>query len=146
LTARNVIITTGGRSVRQTGWTVDGFKFAKNLDHTVSQLCPTEVPILSDELFIKSGELKGLRLKDIILSLLKNNGKPRILYEMNMLYADFGITGLAALRCSKFVLKELEKQKSETVNMEIDFFPEFTPGQLRHILDKHVNKQKDKTI
>ena len=30
--------------------------------------------------------------------------------------------------------------------MEIDFFPEFSPGQLRHILDKHVNKQKDKSI
>src|SRR5699024_2332174 len=101
---------------------------------------------LSDELFIKSGELKGLSLKDIKLSVLKKNGKPRISHEMDMLFAHFGITGPAALRCSQFVLKELEKQKSETVNMEIDFFPEFSPGQLRHILDKHVNKQKNNSI
>ena len=146
LNARNVIITTGGKSVPQTGSTGDGFKFAKNLGHTVTQLFPTEVPILSDELFIKSGELKGLSLKDIKLSVLKKNGKPRISHEMDMLFAHFGITGPAALRCSQFVLKEFEKQKSETVNMEIDFFPEFSPGQLRHILDKHVNKQKDKSI
>ena len=146
LNARNVIITTGGKSVPQTGSTGDGFKFAKNLGHTVTKLFPTEVPILSDELFIKSGELKGLSLKNIKLSVLKKNGKPRISHEMDMLFAHFGITGPAALRCSQFVLKELEKQKSETVNMEIDFFPEFSPGQLRHNLDEHVNKQKDKSI
>ena len=146
LNSRNVIITTGGRSVPQTGSTGDGFKFAKNLGHTVTQLFPTEVPILSDELFIKSGDLKGLSLKNIKLSVLKKNGKPRISHEMDMLFAHFGITGPAALRCSQFVLKELEKQKSETVNMEIDFFPEFSPGQLRHNLDEHVNKQKDKSI
>ena len=146
LNARNVIITTGGKSVPQTGSTGDGFKFAKNLGHTVTKLFPTEVPILSDELFIKSGDLKGLSLKNIKLSVLKKNGKPRISHEMDMLFAHFGITGPAALRCSQFVLKELEKQKSETVNMEIDFFPEFSPGQLRHNLDEHVNKQKDKSI
>lgn len=146
LNSRNVIITTGGRSVPQTGSTGDGFKFAKTLGHTVTQLFPTEVPILSDELFIKSGDLKGLSLKDIKLSVLKKNGKPRISHEMDMLFAHFGITGPAALRCSQFVLKELEKQKSETINMEIDFFPEFSPGQLRHNLDEHVNKQKDKSI
>ena len=146
LNARNVIITTGGKSVPQTGSTGDGFKFAKNLGHTVTKFFPTEVPILSDELFIKSGDLKGLSLKNIKLSVLKKNGKPRISHEMDMLFAHFGITGPAALRCSQFVLKELEKQKSETVNMEIDFFPEFSPGQLRHNLDEHVNKQKDKSI
>lgn len=146
LNSRNVIITTGGKSVPQTGSTGDGFKFAKNLGHTVTKLFPTEVPILSDEVFIKSGELKGLSLKHINLSVLKKNGKPRISHKMDMLFAHFGITGPAALRCSQFVLKELEKQRSETVNMEIDFFPEFSHGQLRHNLDEHVNKQKDKSI
>src|SRR5699024_10901020 len=42
LNARNVIITTGGKSVPQTGSTGDGFKFAKNLGHTVTKLFPTE--------------------------------------------------------------------------------------------------------
>src|SRR5699024_11546720 len=110
LNARNVIITTGGKSVPQTGSTGDGFKFAKNLGHTVTKLFPTEVPILSVELFIKSGDLKGLSLKNIKLSVLKKNGKPRISHEMDMLFAHFGITGPAALRCSQFVLKEIKNK------------------------------------
>src|SRR5699024_12501491 len=58
LNSRNVIITTGGRSVHQTESTADGFKYAKNLGHTVIQLFTTEVPILSDELLIKVEYLK----------------------------------------------------------------------------------------
>src|SRR5699024_6728588 len=43
LNARNVIITTGGRSVPLPGSTGDGFKFATILGHTVTQFFPTEV-------------------------------------------------------------------------------------------------------
>lgn len=69
--AENVIVTTGGKSVPKTGSTGDGHKFAKASGHTVTKLFPTEVPILSDEPFIKDETLKGLSLKDVALSVLK---------------------------------------------------------------------------
>ena len=47
----------------QTGSTGDGYKFAKKLGHSITELFPTEVPITSAEHFIKSKELKGLSLK-----------------------------------------------------------------------------------
>lgn len=144
--SHNIIITTGGKSVPHTGSTGDGFKFAKNLGHSVTNLFPTEVPILSNEPFIKSGDLKGLSLKNVKLSVLKKNGKPRISHQMDMLFAHFGITGPAALRCSQFVIKELEKQKTETVMMELDYFPEFSSHDLRQKIEIDVKANKDKAV
>lgn len=65
------MIATGGTSVPQTGSTGDGYKFAQDLGHTITELFPTEVPITSAEPFIKSNRLKGLSLKDVELSVLK---------------------------------------------------------------------------
>ncbi len=39
------MIATGGTSVPQTGSTGDGYKFAQDLGHTITELFPTEVPI-----------------------------------------------------------------------------------------------------
>lgn len=69
--SKTVIIATGGTSVPQTGSTGDGYRFAKNLGHTITELFPTEVPITSSESFIKNKTLKGLSLKDVELSVLK---------------------------------------------------------------------------
>lgn len=69
--SKTVIIATGGTSVPQTGSTGDGYKFAENLGHTITELFPTEVPITSSESFIKNKTLKGLSLKNVELSVLK---------------------------------------------------------------------------
>ena len=55
----------------QTGSTGDGYTFAKSLGHSITELFPTEVPITSPERFIKDKTLKGLSLKDVELSVLK---------------------------------------------------------------------------
>ena len=51
----------------QTGSTGDGYRFTSN-GHTITELFPTEVPITSNESFIKEQRLKGLSLKDVCLS------------------------------------------------------------------------------
>ena len=101
----NVIITTGGKSVPNTGSTGDGHRFATEAGHNITELFPTEVPITSSENFIKEGSLKGLSLDDVALSVLRKNGKPRITHQMDMIFTHFGVSGPAALRCSQFIFK-----------------------------------------
>lgn len=60
--SHSLVIATGGTSVPQTGSTGDGYKFAQDLGHTITELFPTEVPITSAEPFIKSNR-QGLSLK-----------------------------------------------------------------------------------
>ncbi len=124
LYSRAVIIAVGGKSVPHTGSTGDGYAWAKDAGHTITELYPTEVPITSDETFIKEKTLQGLSLRDVALSVLKPNGKPIITHRMDMIFTHLGISGPAVLRCSQFVVKALKKSKEGYVTMKIDLMPD----------------------
>ncbi|AGT33169.1 hypothetical protein M493_14655 [Geobacillus genomosp. 3] len=128
--ARAVVVAAGGKSVPQTGSTGDGYPWAEKAGHTVTELFPTEVPIVSHEPFIQKRALQGLSLRDVALSVLKPNGKPVITHRMDMLFTHFGISGPAALRCSQFVVKALKKAADGAVNMSIDALPDVTQEEL----------------
>ncbi|MFC0042845.1 NAD(P)/FAD-dependent oxidoreductase [Metabacillus iocasae] len=121
---KSVIIAVGGKSVPHTGSTGDGYKWAQDAGHTITELYPTEVPITSNESFIKEKVMQGLSLRDVGLSVLNKKGKPIITHKMDMIFTHFGISGPAVLRCSQYVVKELKKQKSSSVTMSIDAFPD----------------------
>lgn len=146
INADSVIITTGGKSVPHTGSTGDGHRFADSLGHSITELFPTEVPILSEEHFIKQGDLKGLSLSDVALSVLKKNGKPRVTHQMDMIFTHFGISGPAALRCSQFIYREQKSQKKKDIQMAVDFYPDVSRGELKNILEKEISDHKDRSI
>ncbi|TYR82084.1 NAD(P)/FAD-dependent oxidoreductase [Priestia megaterium] len=123
LATKSVVIAVGGKSVPHTGSTGDGYKWASDAGHTITELYPTEVPITSTEPFIREKTLQGLSLRSVGLSVLNKKGKPIITHQMDMIFTHFGISGPAVLRCSQYVVKELKKQKSNTVKMAIDVFP-----------------------
>ena len=58
-----VLIATGGLSYPSTGSTGDGYRFAKKMGHTITDLSPGLVPFEIKELYVK--ELMGLSLKNI---------------------------------------------------------------------------------
>lgn len=142
----HIIVATGGKSVPKTGSTGDGHTFAKSAGHSITELFPTEVPIISNEPFIKEGMLKGLSLKDVALSVLKKNGKPRITHQMDMIFTHFGVSGPAALRCSQFIFKEQQAQKQKEITMMLDFYPEQSLGQITHEFNQLIESNKDKAL
>ncbi|MCG7338407.1 NAD(P)/FAD-dependent oxidoreductase [Staphylococcus sp. ACRSN] len=144
--SKTLIIATGGTSVPQTGSTGDGYKFAKTLGHSITELFPTEVPIKSAEPFIKDKRLKGLSLKDVGLSVLKKNQKKRITHQMDMLFTHFGISGPAALRCSQFVYKEQKNQKKQEIEMQIDAFPNLSVADLEKTIRDMLKAAPDKYV
>lgn len=93
----------------------------KKAGHTITELYPTEVALTSTENFIKQKQLQGVSLRDVALSVLNKRNKKIITHEMDMIFTHFGISGPAVLRCSQFVVKELRKRKS--VTMELDLLP-----------------------
>ncbi|MFA9458216.1 NAD(P)/FAD-dependent oxidoreductase [Halalkalibacter sp. AB-rgal2] len=119
----SVIIATGGKSVPHTGSTGDGYPWATKAGHTITDLYPTEVPITSNERFIKNKTLQGLSLRDVHLSVLNHKGKKIKTHDGDMIFTHFGLSGPAVLRCSQYVVKELKKGKTPSIKMEIDLFP-----------------------
>lgn len=97
--ADSVIIATGGISYQSTGSTGDGYKWAKDLGHTVKEPKAALVPfeVCEDDIL----SLQGLSLKNVSLKLTENS---KNIYEGfgEMLFTHFGISGPLVLSASSY--------------------------------------------
>ncbi|GIP34765.1 NAD(P)/FAD-dependent oxidoreductase [Paenibacillus sp. J2TS4] len=142
----SVIIATGGKSVPHTGSTGDGYPWAEEAGHTITDLYPTEVPVTSGESFIQSKELQGLSLRNIAMSVWNSKGKKIIEHEGDMIFTHFGLSGPAILRCSQFVVKELKRSGKTTVKLTLDLFPDKPFGLLLDELWNLARKEPKKAV
>lgn len=120
----SVIIATGGKSVPKTGSTGDGYAWAELAGHTITELYPTEVPLTSNEDFIRYKELQGLSLRNVTLTVWNPKGKKLIEHEGDMIFTHFGISGPIALRCSQFVVKAKKQFHVPSIKLTIDLLPD----------------------
>lgn len=119
----SVLIACGGMSYPATGSTGDGYILAKQAGHTVTELKPSLVPLVSPDKFC--GELMGLSLRNVTLKIM--DGEKAIFSEMGeMLFTHFGISGPLALSASSHI-REMQKGRYKAV---IDLKPALTAEQL----------------
>ncbi|WP_379157024.1 NAD(P)/FAD-dependent oxidoreductase [Paenibacillus sp. sgz5001063] len=130
ISAPCVIVAVGGKSVPKTGSTGDGYGWAEQAGHVVTKLYPTEVPLTSGAAFIQSKELQGLSLREIEMTVWSGKGKRLVTHTGDMLFTHFGLSGPAALRCSQYVVKELDKQAGGTVRVTIDLMPDRSASEV----------------
>lgn len=128
--AKKVIIAVGGKSVPHTGSTGDGYPWATKAGHTITELFPTEVPLLSREHFIQDKQLQGLSLRNVTLTAWSLKGKKMITHEGDMIFTHFGISGPIVLKCSQFVVKELMKSTGTPIKLTVDLRPELSVQQV----------------
>jgi predicted Rossmann fold flavoprotein len=143
---KSIVIAVGGKSVPHTGSTGDGYAWAKKAGHTITELFPTEVPVTSNEPFIKNKSLQGLSLRDIELSVLNPKGKAIITHKMDMIFTHFGLSGPAVLRCSQFVVKAMKKWKLNEVVMGLDVIPDKKEEEFFQEIMKLVKSEPKKSI
>lgn len=100
--APSVLIATGGKSYPGTGSDGDGYRFAEELGHTVTDIKPSLVPIESDDDYCR--EMMGLSLKNVVLT-LKDTVKNKVIFsEMGeMLFTHFGVSGPLVLSASSHI-------------------------------------------
>ena len=124
ITADAVVIATGGISYPSTGSTGDGYRFARNCGHKVTELFPSLVPMEVKEWYAK--ELQGLSLKNIEIRI--TDGKKKLYDEFGeMLFTHYGVTGPVILSASSIVGKMLEEKE---LVLHIDLKPALTEEQL----------------
>ncbi|WP_438447855.1 NAD(P)/FAD-dependent oxidoreductase [Gorillibacterium sp. sgz5001074] len=130
LRARAVIVAVGGKSVPHTGSEGDGYAWAESAGHTITELFPTEVPLVSKEAFIQSKELQGLSLRNIEATVWNPKDKKVVTHRGDLIFTHFGLSGPAALRCSQFIYKVRKQFEVPTVRVTLDLFPEDRPEDL----------------
>ena len=137
--AQTVVVATGGLSYPTTGSTGDGYRFARETGHTVTDCMPSLVPLTVSEDYI--GEMAGLSLRNVELTI--RNGK-KILYQDfgEMMFTHKGITGPLVLSASSSIGKQLKKQG--TLEGYIDLKPALSSEQLDERILREFENAKNK--
>ena len=128
-----VVIATGGKSYPATGSTGDGYILAAQVGHTITDIRPSLVPIVTEESWVK--DLMGLSLRNVELSVVaKNKLQAKMFGEM--MFTHFGITGPIVLSLSHTVGKLMRKKNIGTIGLDINLKPALS----LETLDKRLQK------
>lgn len=134
-----VIVATGGFSYQATGSTGDGYTFAKEAGHTVTQLRPALVPIATKEEYVT--QMQGLALKNIRFTV--KDGK-KVLYDDfgELLFTHFGISGPLVLTASSYIGKKLEKKELHGyIDLKAALTEEQLDARLLREFEAGINRQ-----
>lgn len=133
------IVATGGFSYQTTGSTGDGYRFAKEMGHQVTEILPSLVPLLIKEEYVK--ELQGLSLRNIEAAVY--DGKKKLYSDFGeMLFTHYGVSGPLMLSASSYIAK---KVKEKELKLVIDLKPALTfeqlDGRVLREFEESMNKQ-----
>ena len=138
LKADYCIIATGGNSYSSTGSTGDGYRFARNMSHTVTPVIPALVPLTIREEW--ASELMGLSLRNISISILDN--KKEVYSDFGeMLFTHFGVSGPVILSASSYTTAILRKRPLKLI---VDLKPALSEEQLDERILRDFSEEKNK--
>ena len=133
-----VILATGGFSYQSTGSTGDGYRFAEECGHNITEIEPSLVPFTTKEAYIL--QLQGLSLKNVRVTI--KQGRKTLFEEFGeMLFTHFGVSGPLILSASSIVGKKLKKQE---LFMSIDLKPALSAEQLDRRLLRDFEENRNR--
>ncbi len=130
----SVVLATGGASYPGTGSTGDGYTMAQRLGHRIIPLKPSLIPLLTAEKWV--GELQGLSLRNVSITIQDKKGK-KIYHDFGeMLFTHFGVSGPLILSCSRHILP----YEYKNVKLLIDLKPALDEETLDNRLQRDFEK------
>lgn len=139
INCKSVVLATGGCAYPKTGSTGDGYRFLKNLGHTIIKPLPALVQLLSDDAFLKDWD--GVRT-DVVLTLLEN-GKEISTERGEVQLTKYGISGICTFNLSQYVTRGLDNGLEEIIH--INFVP-FIETLLTTWLERYSKNNSYKNI
>lgn len=135
-----VIVATGGISYRTTGSTGDGYRFAKEMGHSIADLSPSLVPIETADGWAE--KLQGLSLRNVEVTVL--DGKKELYREFGeMMFTHYGVTGPLILTASCSIQKKL---KAHPLQLLINLKPALSEEQLDARILREFEAAKNKQL
>ena len=133
-----VIVATGGLSYPGTGSTGDGYRFAKEMGHTVTKLYPSLVPLRAKENWCE--RLMGLSLKNISIVIKNNKGKTVYKDFGEMLFTHYGVSGPVILSASRHLLGKLDEGNTLSIDLKPALDEKKLDDRLLRDFEKYINK------
>ena len=137
ISARWVILATGGVSYPTTGSTGDGYEMARKLGHTIIKPEGSLVPL--ECAGNDCQDMQGLSLRNVGVKLL--NAKNKVLYKDfgELLFTHFGISGPTVLSTSAHL-------KGDSCRLIIDLKPALDEGKLNDRILRDLDQYKNRSM
>ena len=140
LNAKNLLIASGSMAAPQLGGTNFGLEIAKSFGHTIIKPLPALVPLTSKDSICKA--LNGVKL-DVKVKLIIQN-QERTSVHGDILFRDYGVSGLSILDLSLEAVKDIDLKKD--IKIAIDFFKELSKKELLVYLKSKIDKNRALSI
>lgn len=146
--ADTVILANGGKVLPQTGSDGNGYQLATQAGHSITELYPAEVPLVSNDEFIQNKVLQGISVNDVEMTIPTQHKKGKKLCH-HILFTHFGLSGPLALQSSTEVRQALQRN-SGPVSLILDFAPGIEdeteiekrlPKRLRQFIDERARTE-----
>ena len=138
--AQVLVIATGHLSAPQLGGVDVGVSFAKRLGHSIVKPFPTLVQLTSPMKRLE--RMAGVKVESRVTF---KTGEGRVVQKQgDVLFTSYGISGLAILDISRFVMMELFTKKS--IMLIIDLMPKMSQEQLFALMRKSLVKKSSKPL
>ena len=136
---RCCIVCTGGLSYPLTGSTGDGYRFARAIGHSVTELRPSLVPLESPDPCCQ--RLQGLTLKNVALRVFEDDS---LIFrdQGEMLFTHFGVSGPLVLSASA----KMKRWNTAVYRLEIDLKPALNEKTLDDRLLRDLAKNRNRAF
>jgi len=139
------IVATGGASYPQTGSDGDGYKFAESLGHTIKEIKPSLVPLVSHDKACR--DMMGLSLRNVTLSVVDNKKNKVIFKEMGeMLFSHYGMSGPLVLSASSHMRDMQEGRYTVSIDLKPSLDEKTLDNRLLSDFSKYINKNMDNAM
>jgi predicted Rossmann fold flavoprotein len=131
-----VVLSCGGKAVAKN---FGGYELLKSMGHTVTKLMPALTKLtVRDNTYTR--QLKGIRHKANLR--LYIDGKKITEEDGELLFADYGLSGIAVMQLSSLVARHFRVSKTLPV-VECDFVPSMSFGRLCEAAEKICRYNKE---
>ncbi len=136
ITAKYLILATGGLSYPSTGSTGSGYRFAQELGHRIIPCFPSLTALVPN--YYKNTGLSGISLRNVSVSLIVNGNE--IQHEFGDLdFTEDGIEGPIGFKISRNAVYNLTM--GQKVSLKIDLKPAVTSEILKSRIEKETSQK-----
>lgn len=136
----HLVLALGSPASPQLGGNSLGYEFAKQLGHTTLPILPSLVQLTSSQNWVKKAS--GVKVKANVK--LYTNGELSAQQNGDILFTNYGISGLAILDISSHVSTALDQYAY--CELLIDLMPHINKEKLTNLLLKKLDQSSNKSI
>lgn len=139
--ANRLILTTGGHAYRHTGSTGDGYHFAQELGHTITELAPSLSSFYTAEKW--PAQISGISFKKATITFTSTDGASTFTRSGPFLFTHKGVSGPAIFALSGYAAYQ-KFDHNKPAKLAIDLFPNQSSQDLEKQIDQLIEKNPAK--